>query len=99
MSRGDDGQKLHTLPGVNNGNTVINDHITTLDRAVGDQREVGVALLESDGPVDKVQLIWSVNVRIELRARTYVKVVELELSKASIQGSLDDLGAVLTARN
>lgn len=56
------GEAIYTLPGVNDGNAVIDDHITTLDGAVGDQREERVALLESDGPVDEVQLmVLSVN--------------------------------------
>lgn len=68
-----------TLPGVDNGDTVVDDHVTTLDGAALDQREVGLALLESNGPVDQVE----------------VQVAQLELSKAGIQGSLDDLRAVL----
>jgi hypothetical protein len=45
-----------TLPGVDDGNAVIDDHITTINRAVGNKGEVRLALLESDGPVDKVEL-------------------------------------------
>lgn len=47
-----------TLPGVNDGNIIVNDHIAALDVAVSDQREVGLALLESYGPVDEVQLMF-----------------------------------------
>lgn len=68
-----------TLPGVNNRDTVVNDHITTLDRAALNQGEVGFTLLESHGPVNEVQ----------------VQVFELKLGKARIEGSLNDLGAVL----
>lgn len=50
-------ETIYTLPGVNDGNAVINDHITTVDGAVGDQGEERVALLESDGPVNEVQLM------------------------------------------
>ena len=52
-----------TLPGVNDGNTVINDHITAINSAVSDKGEVRLALLESDRPVDKVKLSLSVAVR------------------------------------
>lgn len=68
-----------TLPSVDNGDTIVDNHITTLDRAALDQGEVRFALLESDGPVNKVQ----------------VQVFELKLSKASIERSLNDLRAVL----
>lgn len=53
--------KALTLPGVDNGNIVIDDNVTTLDIAAGNQREVALALLESDGPVHKVKLVSSVN--------------------------------------
>jgi hypothetical protein len=45
-----------TLPGINDGNIVIDDHITTINSAVGDEREVRLALLECDRPVDKIKL-------------------------------------------
>lgn len=44
------------LPGVHNRNTIVNDHITTLDGAVGNEWEVRIALLEGNGPVNKVKL-------------------------------------------
>jgi hypothetical protein len=47
---------LLTLPGINDGNTVINDHITTLNSAVGDKGKVRLALLECDRPVNKIKL-------------------------------------------
>lgn len=87
-----------TLPGVDDGNTVIEDHITTLHRAVGDEREVRLALLESDGPVNKVELSPLASFESDRNITgTYVKVVELELSKAGVQRGLDNLGAVLAA--
>lgn len=68
-----------TLPGVDNGDTIINNNITTLNIAALNQREVGLALLESNGPVNKVE----------------IKVVELKLGQAGVQRGLDDLRAVL----
>jgi len=68
-----------TLPGIDNGDTIINYNVTTLDIAALNQREVGLALLESNGPVNKVE----------------IKVVELKLGQAGIQRGLDDLRAVL----
>lgn len=62
---------LLTLPGVNDGNTVINDHITALNSAVGDKREVRLALLESDRPVDKVKLSLSVAIRSHCSTNTH----------------------------
>jgi hypothetical protein len=47
---------LLTLPGVNNRNTIVNDHIATLDGAALNEGEVRLALLESNGPVDQVEL-------------------------------------------
>lgn len=70
---------LPTLPGVDNGHAIVNDHIATLNGAVGDQREVIIALEERDGPVHQVQ----------------VQVVELKLSQARVQRRLDNLRAVL----
>jgi hypothetical protein len=49
-------QGLLTLPCVNDGNTVVNDHITTLNGAALNEGEVRLALLESDGPVNQVEL-------------------------------------------
>lgn len=45
-----------TLPGVYNRDAIINYHITALDNAVGNEWEVGIALLEGNGPVNKVKL-------------------------------------------
>lgn len=33
-------RKLHTFPGVHDGNTIVNDHIAALDIAVGNEREI-----------------------------------------------------------
>lgn len=85
-----------TLPGVHNGNTIINDHITALDGAVGNEGEVGLALLEGNGPVNKVELYRSATKQMSERAiESYIEVVKLELSKAGIQRSLDDFRTVL----
>ena len=45
-----------TLPSINDRDTIVNDDIATLHGAIGNQGEVRVALLECDGPVDKVEL-------------------------------------------
>lgn len=45
-----------TLPGVDNRDAVVNDHITTLNGAIGNEWEVRIALLEGNRPVNKVKL-------------------------------------------
>lgn len=47
---------LLTLPGVHNRDTIVNDHIATLDSAVGNEWEVRITLLEGNRPVNKVKL-------------------------------------------
>lgn len=51
-----------TLPGIDNRNIIVNDDITTLNIAVGDEGEVAVTLLECNGPVDEVELSLLANV-------------------------------------
>lgn len=51
-----------TLPGIDNRNIIVNDDITTLNSAVGNEREVVVTLLECNGPVDEVELSLLANV-------------------------------------
>lgn len=51
---------LLTLPGVHNRDTIVNDHVTTLDSAVGNEWEVRITLLEGNRPVNKVKLGLSV---------------------------------------
>lgn len=48
--------------------------------------------------MDKVQLnSCQSKIYACIDVSTYIKVVQLELSKAGVQGSLDNLGAVLAA--
>jgi len=88
---------LLTLPGVDDGDTVINNHITTVDGAVSNKGEVVIALLESDGPVDKVELTLLVVTQSDWNKNTYIEVFHFELSETGIQSGLDDLGTVLAA--
>lgn len=50
------GQLGHGLPGVDDGDAVLDVDVAALDGAVGFQGEVVVAALEGDGPVDEVEL-------------------------------------------
>ena len=45
-----------TFPGIHDRDAIVNDHVTTLNGAVGNEGEVGVTLLEGNGPVNKVEL-------------------------------------------
>lgn len=84
------------LPGVHNRNAIVNDHIATLDGAVGNEWEVRIALLEGNGPVNKVKLgLLAIAHGSHWMQCSYVKVIQLQLSKTSIQRGLDNLRAVL----
>jgi hypothetical protein len=73
------GELGHGLPGVDDGDAVVNVAVTALDVAAGLEGEELLAGLEGDGPVDEVQ----------------VEVVELELGKTLVEGLLNDIGVVL----
>jgi hypothetical protein len=73
------GKLSHGLPGVDNGNVVLDFDIAPVDGAVLDEREVLVAGLEGNGPVYEVQ----------------VEVIEFKLSKAVIESLLNNVGVVL----
>jgi hypothetical protein len=73
------GQLDHGLPGVDDGDVVLDLDVTVGEGAGGVGGEVVVAGGEGDGPVDEVQ----------------VEVVELQLSKALIEGLFNDSGVVL----
>jgi hypothetical protein len=73
------GQLDHGLPGVDDGDVVLDLDVTVGESAGGVGGEVVVAGGEGDGPVDEVQ----------------VEVVELQLSKAIVESLLNDGGVVL----
>lgn len=52
------GELGHGLPGVNDGNAVVDDAVATRDSAALNEREVLVAGLEGNGPVDEVELFY-----------------------------------------
>ena len=52
------GELGHGLPGVNDGDAVVNVAVTALDVAAGLEGEELAAGLEGDGPVDEVELLF-----------------------------------------
>lgn len=50
--------EILTLPGVHNGNLVVDNNIAALDGAAFNTGEIRVSLLECHGPVNQVELGW-----------------------------------------
>lgn len=82
-----------TLPGVRDRDTVVKSDLAV---APGLLREQLAAILESDRPVDKVEL-QHVNNNTLARGKTgtYIEVLEIELSKRIVKSRLHLLGPVL----
>jgi hypothetical protein len=74
------GELGHSLPGVDDGNVVLDEDVTVGEVAALLEGKVVVASLEGNGPVNEVQ----------------VEVVELELFKSAVQTLLNDSGVVLS---
>lgn len=61
------GELGHGLPGVNDGDAVVDNAVAAGDSAALDEREVLVAGLEGNGPVDEVELLFLLLVLINPR--------------------------------
>lgn len=73
------GQLGHGLPGVDDGDGVVDFDVAAGEGRALDEGEELAAGLEGDGPVDEVQ----------------VEVVEFQLRETLVEGFFDDLGVVL----